>query len=573
MLLEKLDRSENETLPGLTQRLGALQLVESELFAIATMRTSIEVLQTRMAGSFEDLTPLEQQPAFLGIPNDLEKRRENLASLGNDTVDTAPLQAHVEEARQLVADQRAAVDAAREQLREVVSLHTSPGETDTQSQLARLREELRRREELVTSTCRELAIAPELQQVAVERGRVEADRRAIVDQLEGRGALMLQLQQRTIYAEHVLAAAQDRLSHLEERLRDEGVDIGAQPARQAELAELLQRREQLKLALQARRVQINEPQVLAELATTEEHLRILQQREEAAAALSARLGEQLVELLARHTPANRVYYGSETFDKLASDWPLLANVDGAKLDSYEEAHRVASKEARHLRLSADTRAHNHGLEEVELDLETCARSLAEGERYLRRYELAAEMVEQVGRHTLQRILPETQAQMQKLLPRLTAGRYRLVKLGVGDQSNPTSNINIKLWDEEAGRYVAKDHFSRGTRDQCQLALRLALALTLAPKGSGAMLGFIWLDEPLSSFDPERSQALIQILSQGAIAEQFDQVVLVSCSHNSNRDSFRFYVRLENGRMSGSNFPQPSGAEQVWLAEATINREA
>jgi DNA repair exonuclease SbcCD ATPase subunit len=184
------------------------------------------------------------------------------------------------------------------------------------------------------------------------------------------------------------------------------------------------------------------------------------------------------------------------------------------------------------------------------------------------------MVQQVGRHTLQRILPETQAHMQRLLPRLTAGRYRQVKLDVGDQSTPSANFSIKLWDEEAGRYIAQDVFSSGTRDQCSLALRLALALALAPKGSGAMLGFIWLDEPLSSFDPQRARALVQILSQGPIAEQFDQVVLVSRSQSSNRDTFRFYVRLENGRMSESNLPQAPGTEQeVWQTGVTINREA
>jgi uncharacterized protein YhaN len=279
-----------------------------------------------------------------------------------------------------------------------------------------------------------------------------------------------------------------------------------------------------------------------------------------------------VELLAKYTPANRVYYGSETLDKLASDWPLLANVDGARLDSYEQAHRAASKEAYNLRQHADMRAYSHGLEEVDLDVETCAQSLAEGERGLRRYEVAAEMVEQVGRHTLQRILPETEMHMERILPMLTAGRYRQVTLDVGDQSSP--NLGIKLWDEQAGRYIAQDLVSSGTRDQCRLALRLALALTLAPKGSGAMPGFIWLDEPLSSFDPQRSQALVQILSQkGPITERFDQVILASRSQSSDRNSFRFYVRLENGRISESTLPQAPGAEPVRQREATINREA
>ncbi|PWT76915.1 MAG: hypothetical protein C5B60_03550, partial [Chloroflexi bacterium] len=300
------------------------------------------------------------------------------------------------------------------------------------------------------------------------------------------------------------------------------------------------------------RTQLAAPE--AAIQAQDERIRTLRQLVETEAALSARLGEQVVELLTLYAPANRMYYGSEALDKLVSDWPLLANVDSAKLDNYEELYRTTSKEAHRLRQSANSRAHSYGLLEAELEVETCLQRLAESERERHRFELAAEMAEQVCGRILQRILPRTIAYMQQLLPELTDGRFREVELTVQESTDLSANLGIRLWDEEAGRHVAKNLFSDGTRDQCSLALRLAFALATLPKELGAVPGFIFLDEPLSSFDADRSQALVRILTQGIIAQQFDQVVLTSRSQTIDQDSFRYYVRLENGRVSESNLP-------------------
>ncbi|MGO8951259.1 MAG: AAA family ATPase [Ktedonobacterales bacterium] len=436
----------------------------------------------------------------------------------------------------------------------------------------RVAEELRRHEDFVTEKCRELAVSPEHELVAIERGRAEAERRDLDEQLQARETLLLQLQQRTMYAEETMTAADHALARLQERLLLEGIDAGEHIVREADLIEWQIFHEQVERTLQQHRVEINEQQALAELATIEEQLQTLQQGEEAAAALSARLGEQIVELLARHIPASHVYYGSEPLDKLASDWPLLANVDDARFDSYDEMYRTASHEAQQLRQSADTYAKRYGLEATELEVETCSQRLTEGERHRRRYEFAAEMAEQLCERVQQHILPEMEGYVRRLLPELTAGRYRDVELLAEDQSDPSSGINIRLWDEAAGRYVAQNVLSGGTRDQCALALRLAFALVMAPKEFGTIPSFIFLDEPLSSFDAQRSQALVRILAEGAISEQFDQVVLVSHSQTFRRDGFRFYIRLENGRVSESNLPLMPSAEQLWLSKDPLKPE-
>jgi DNA repair exonuclease SbcCD ATPase subunit len=179
----------------------------------------------------------------------------------------------------------------------------------------------------------------------------------------------------------------------------------------------------------------------------------------------------------------------------------------------------------------------------------------ESERGVQRYALAVEMAEQVRGRIVRRILPETEAHMRALLPELTAGRYLDVQLLAEETGNANAELSIRLWDEEAGRHVAKNLFSGGTRDQCSLALRLAFALATLPKERGAMPGFIFLDEPLSSFDAERAQALVRILTHGAIGEQFEQVLLISHSHTFNRQSFPYFLHMEHGRISESNLPQ------------------
>src|SRR2546430_8668554 len=142
--------------------------------------------------------------------------------------------------------------------------------------------------------------------------------------------------------------------------------------------------------------------------------------------------------------------------------------------------------------------------------------------------------------------------MRFLLPALTGGRCRDARL-LAEEGNG-ADLRIALWDELAGRHVAKNLFSGGTRDQCSLALRLAFALATLPRALGALPGFIFLDEPLSSFDAERSHALVDVLTQGEIARQFAQVMLISHSQSIERESFRYHLRMVGGRVAASDLP-------------------
>src|SRR6516162_76717 len=93
-------------------------------------------------------------------------------------------------------------------------------------------------------------------------------------------------------------------------------------------------------------------------------------------------------------------------------------------------------------------------------------------------------------------------------------RYRDVRLTPEDTDGQPGEMDdrIRVWDPAAGCYIARNLFSGGTRDQCSLALRLAFALDTPPQELGVAPGYIFLDEPLSSFDAQRAQALVELLT-------------------------------------------------------------
>jgi DNA repair exonuclease SbcCD ATPase subunit len=386
----------------------------------------------------------------------------------------------------------------------------------------------------------------------VSNPEAEAEIPVVEPQPGVRGALMTQLHQRRVIAAEMLAEAQDALSNLQHHMMLEGMEVNRPSAVQQSLVELTALQDLAAESL-AQRVSYIDPQgTEIQLAVAQERLQLQKRQEEEESLICLRLQEQIAELLAGRAQAAT---GKESLEELASEWPMLANVDGARLDSYDEQYRMASQEAHYLRQSTSERERRSGLAEKELDMEDCRARLVESERGAARYALAVEMAEQVRGRIVRRILPETEAHMRALLPELTAGRYLDVQLLAEETGNANAELSIRLWDEEAGRHVAKNLFSGGTRDQCSLALRLAFALATLPKERGAMPGFIFLDEPLSSFDAERAQALVRILTHGAIGEQFEQVLLISHSHTFNRQSFPYFLHMEHGRISESNLPQ------------------
>lgn len=304
-----------------------------------------------------------------------------------------------------------------------------------------------------------------------------------------------------------------------------------------------------------------------------ERLAVCRQRRETLATSLEETSRHLVEATARIrallADCGVAVTGTEPLERLITCWAPLGEVDAAMAAEVRAEVEHATREADYHSRSADELAREQALDDGEVpDVDTCRARVARIERTLRQRDLAALLAREVRERIVRRVLPETRAHMCVLLPELTAGRYRDVSL-LHDDAGTGADLRLRVWDALAGRYVAKNLFSGGTRDQCSLALRLAFALATLPKELGAIPGFIFLDEPLSSFDDERAQALVYVLTRGEIARQFDQVVLISHSQAFDPGNFQHTLRMSGGRVVESSLPAATEAGALWQAEAGV----
>lgn len=262
--------------------------------------------------------------------------------------------------------------------------------------------------------------------------------------------------------------------------------------------------------------------------------------------------------------------GDEPLERLIEAWPLLGEVSSGEVDELRTAREDARLETYHSEQTATEREREIALGSGPLDEDELRARVEEMERDLRQRELAARLAGDVRAVIIRRALPETEAYMRAILPELTAGRYHDISLLRDDASGGgETDLAIRMWDQQAERYVRKNLYSGGTRDQASLALRLAFALATLPKELGATPGFIFLDEPLSAFDEERSLALARVLTTGAIAQAFAQVFLISHSQVIDPRTFDYTLRMENGRIAESTLPTGALAEALWEAEENV----
>jgi DNA repair exonuclease SbcCD ATPase subunit len=185
-------------------------------------------------------------------------------------------------------------------------------------------------------------------------------------------------------------------------------------------------------------------------------------------------------------------------------------------------------------------------DEPPLECEAAAQALARLELEQAARRRAQEIVSETRQRMINKVLPDTIANMCLLLPLLTAGRYRHAEL--------TDDYRLQVWDERKRGYVEKALYSGGTQDQFSLALRLGFALAALPRELGTSPGFLFLDEPLSSFDRDRTAALIDLLTHGQIATFFQQVFLISHSQAFDPQLFTHHVVMEDGHVESSTLP-------------------
>ncbi|MDQ3815320.1 MAG: hypothetical protein M3347_15485, partial [Armatimonadota bacterium] len=235
-------------------------------------------------------------------------------------------------------------------------------------------------------------------------------------------------------------------------------------------------------------------------------------------------------------------------DALLAQFPELARTEERDIAGWEQTWQERQEAVRHNRSVRLTQAESLGIGEELLDLVEAERSLGEAEKNLAVKRRASEIVAKTRHSIVSRVMPLTMQNMSQLLPLLTEGRYRDVQW---DEAN---NV-LSVFDTRARAYQRKRVFSGGARDQISLALRLAFALATLPGEHNVRPGWLFLDEPLSSFDRNRTQALVDLLTRGLIRQQFAQIFLVSHSESFDPSQFDHRLRMADGRVVESTLPE------------------
>jgi len=167
--------------------------------------------------------------------------------------------------------------------------------------------------------------------------------------------------------------------------------------------------------------------------------------------------------------------------------------------------------------------------------------VSEKEHEVGLYDYAEEIVSKSKKQIMNNILPKTEANMARFLPILTNGRYKDVRIDA-------NSYKIEAYDGRAQAYKSKSIFSGGTKDQFSLALRLSFAMATLPQERGTAPDFLYLDEPVGSFDSSRQEALTELLTRGEIAENFGQIFIVS-HVDGLQEEFDHRIKMEDGRIA------------------------
>ncbi len=297
----------------------------------------------------------------------------------------------------------------------------------------------------------------------------------------------------------------------------------------------------------------NEAAIGAELSS-------LQAREGASIAKIALCGqeiegaqERIATMLVQRKRSPVQHY---TFTDVVAVWPLLAEYspqDRTRLEQERERIERELADLEQEELALGTRLQTGG---VPLDLSLARTRMQQQERSYQVKKHSGLLIQSVQDRLMYKIVPRIEYYMQHILPALTSGRYHDVRVTTYAEEGTLSGgpLQLKVWDSGAGEYVSKSALSGGAADQLSLALRLAFALTTLPGDGSSTPGFLFLDEPLSSFDRGRINALMDVITGDIVGQQFEQVFLISHSSAFDPALFPYHIYMDNGRIVESNLP-------------------
>lgn len=464
----------------------------------------------------------------------LAGRRHRIDDLAAQLRDRERLRHQLEEARGQVTSRRLRLEEVDAALGESTDAQLAEQATALAADLGALGGDVEGRQTALAVAAAALDLPLDSAAAREAAARIEAETDALGREIAGRPGLEGALADE----ERAVALRLARIGEIEAALAGLPLDGLAAP-----LASGRGERQEILDEVERRRLAHDEPGLLRELDRLGAALGQAAEREAAATRQAAETEERLwLGLSELGAPPE----AELDLAALEACLPIVAAAATTDEPTLLGRHRelVASIGAqRHRQVELERRLQ---LEGIELDEEQCR---AEERRLARDLEIkrrAVRIVAEARKRMVAKVLPNTERNMRLLLPLLTAGRYR--------DAHIAEDYRIEVWDEGAGRYVAKSIFSGGARDQFSLALRLAFALATLPQELGTTPGFIFLDEPLSSFDGPRTQALVELVTRGQIAASFRQIFVISHSRSFDPAAFPYRLRLDSGQIVESNLP-------------------
>lgn len=241
---------------------------------------------------------------------------------------------------------------------------------------------------------------------------------------------------------------------------------------------------------------------------------------------------------------------------LTKTWPLLGQYVPEDRQHLEDEQQTLQDELEELKQQELSLREQLGIGEEPLDLEETRKYMAEQERLYDIKKHGNLLLQEVEQRLLRKVRPRTEYYMQQILPLLTGGRYHDVHLITEPEEGTFSGgpFQIQVWDAAAGEYLPTSALSGGAADQLSLALRLAFAIATLPRDLNSAPGFVLLDEPLSSFDRGRAQALVDVVTGDVLSRHFEQIILLSHSGAFDPAMFPYHLYMDNGLIIESNLP-------------------
>ncbi|MBA2680149.1 MAG: hypothetical protein H0U76_17355, partial [Ktedonobacteraceae bacterium] len=510
-------------------------------------------MQASPVSSSNLLTSDSNEGDTSGIP-DLESLIESTVKATEH--ETASLDGKLDMMNDLSAQMRAhqdTLEALLERQRAIEDRNARYMQDDPEAQIERAREQqmalrsaLQSLQDSLRQRVRPLGVA--FGQAAI--GNAENMARKQLEELHITLGNKVMLQERQQYYTEVLKNSQEALAEHYKQLAKFSNTLGSWIVPPNPFAEALVA---LRTRCQKELDEANEQKIL-------DDFEVLQMREGAAKA-KMQLCHQEIEddqgsIASKLKQRNRPQVQSYARADLITIWPLLSQYGGPDRQRLEDEHASLEQELAQLEKQELDLSQKLKTEGASLDLEQTRHLMEQQERSYQIKKHGHLWLQEVEQRLLNKVLPHTEYYMQQILPLLTGGRYHDVHLMMENEEETAGSgaIQVQVWDSAANEYVSTSALSGGAADQLSLALRLAFAIATLPGELTAAPGFVLLDEPLSSFDRDRAQALVNVVTGDVLSQHFEQIILLSHSSAFDPALFPYHLYMENSLIVESNLP-------------------